>query len=239
VPAPPERDGDHGFREEHERRHDREEEWAASPAEEPEVAERGECVQGDSGDGERVQPFLGLVRCERALERPRATERRDAPRDHRRDEREPDEPGPSHEAGRCLGGELDRGRRREERGHKEPDGRRHDETRVRRVEEDTRRRERVQAEEPGRREERERDEEEPRVRPPARRLTRHGCERDVDRGGDEHEPEVGGVVLPDDVEARCRKNDDEPDERGGEGRRDRHAAHSRDSSARRCSSLAR
>ena len=106
------------------------------------------------------------------------------------------------------------------RGEHEPDRRRDHEAEVRLVEENAGRRQCVQGEEAGGREERERDEvDAPVAAPPGRDAGRIG-EDGVQRGGDEHEPEVRRVVLPVDVRSRRREQDREPDQRQGEqGRR--------------------
>ena len=84
----------------------------------------------------------------------------------------------------------------------EPDRSRDDEARVLLLEQHSRRGERVQRQEAGARDERERDEEEPGVAEPASRLSGEVAEHDAQERRDQDEPEVGGVVLPVDVQLR-------------------------------------
>ena len=146
-------------------------------------------------------------------------ERRDRPRDQEEHERTPDERPSSKDRRGSVGTELDGGGRGEGRREEQTDRRRDHEAGVRMVEQDLRRRERVQREEPGARDQRERDQEQTRVRSPTCRLARDEGERDVDQRDDQHEEEVRWMMFPLHVDARDGEEQDQP----GERQRQQHA----------------
>jgi hypothetical protein len=94
------------------------------------------------------------------------------------------------------------------------------EARVRRVEEHTGRRERVQAEEAGRDEEREPDEEDARIPAPPGGFPRREREDDADGRDGEHEPEVARLVPPLEVRLRVAEQDRQADQGQHEQRGD-------------------
>jgi hypothetical protein len=116
----------------------------------------------------------------------------------------------------ARGREWKRGPAREQRGDQKPDRRGDGETLVRAVEQRARRGERVKPEEARGGQERQRDQEQPRVRAPHRDAAGGVRERGADGRGAEHQPEVGGRVLPLEVGAGRREQQDEAAERDGE-----------------------
>ena len=169
--------------------------------------------RGRSRDGQTEQPAVRLLGGERVVERSDGRERDGRPGSHRGEQRRDRKVRVPDERGRRARAELDGRRRGKDRGEEKTDRRRDDEARVRRVEEDARRRERVESEEPCAHEEGERDEEEPRIRPAPRGVARGDAERDVRESDREDEPEMGGVVFPLDVETRLGEQEPEPGER--------------------------
>jgi hypothetical protein len=128
---------------------------------------------------------------------------------------------PDH-GSRALGAERDGGGGGEPGRDEQPDGRGHHEALVRTVEEHAWRGECVQGEETGRGEEGERDEEQARVRPAERHARGRERERRADESGREDEPEVRGVVLPGEVDARRREQQHKAGERDGHEGHPRH-----------------
>ena len=82
-------------------------------------------------------------------------------------------------------------------------------------------------------EERERDEQHAGVASPAGGSAMRRPEQEAEERRDEHEPEVGRLVLPGDVQVGDAEEEEEPGERNGEeAGRDRGPAHRRARSSR-------
>ena len=224
LPVPRPRDDHHGFGQQRECEGEREDEAGAAAAIEEDETQRGEPVQREADRREDELPAVELLGGERVVERRELGERDDRPQDHQRDKSSKERIRVPDDESCARRRKLDGRRRGKQPGHDEADRRRELESRVR-PEEHRRRRERVQAEEARARDERERDEDEPCITPAARRGGHRPAERRRQRRRAEHEPEVGLLVLPVDVERGSREEQHEEDERRGDDRCERAQAH--------------
>ena len=201
LPRAPERHGDQGLGEEHERHRDGQRQGAAACAVDPQVPPRREQVRRHGERQQHQQPrrAFGL---DHAIERSEPGHRGRRPHDQH------DDQAHAHRrlqpAQRRLGAlvHLDRGQGGERRGQDEPGGRGQHEPAVRSVEHHAGSGQRVQRQEPRAREQHHRHQEEPFVAAPARDLAHDQAEGHVEQGDAEHEPEVRWMVLPMHVERR-------------------------------------
>ena len=212
LPRAPERHGDQGLGEEHERHRDGQRQGAAACAIDPQVPPRREQVRRHGERQQDQQPgrAFGL---DHAIEGPNpATE---AVAHTINTTTRPTRIGAcsrrSVASVRSSSSIAESGR--EGRRQDEPGGRRQHEPAVRPVEHHAGRGQRVQRQEPRAREQHHRHQEEPFVAAPPRDLAHDQAEGHVEQGDAEHEPEVRWMVLPMHVERRESQHQGQPRER--------------------------
>ena len=184
--------------------------------EQPSVAVRGVPVEDGADDPERDERIARRLGGDGVVEGRQRAQRDDRPGDERGADAAQEERAVADDRLGLSGAERKRRGRGEDRAQEEPERRGDLEAGVLARDEDARRGEGVEPEEPGADQERERDEQDARVAPPRRGLAHEEAEREArDRRG-EDEPEVRGLMLPVEVEAR----DPEEEEEARDGKRE-------------------
>ena len=163
--------------------------------------------------GKRDQPSARPLRRGGVVERGDGAQRDHRPGHHHRDQRAAHELRVPHDRLRALRWQRERRPAGEEGRHEQAHRRGDREALVRPLEEHPGRGERVQREEAGGGQKGQRDEEQACIGAPQRDAARGERERRAHGRGAEHEPEVGGMVLPADVGARRGEDQDQPRER--------------------------
>ena len=216
VPVPGDGDREHCLGEQHPGRHDGQRDGCPAPDVETGVTVGRVAVeQSPEPPEEEERPARGF-RGDRLLERRQGSERDHRPDDECGSHRGEQEPA-SAQDGLCPAfAQGERRSGREAGCDQEPDRRGDLEACVLPGQEDVGRRQRVQSEKARGDEERERDQEHPSIAPSGGRLGHQEAEQKAEERRGEHEPEVGRLVLPGNVQVGNAEKKEEPGERDGE-----------------------
>ena len=193
------------------------------------VANGRVAVQQHGRRGGEHQRAGGALRGGGVVERRQRGQRDRGPAEHQQQHGAAQRGRVTHDPRAALAAERRRRAAASSRRQQQPDRRGHHEALVRRVEQHTGGRQRVQPEEAGRRQQRHRDQLQPGVGAPARGRADGERQGRARERGCQHQPEVRRVVLPGDVRGRAGHQQPEAEQRRREQRdqaRGRRAARS-------------
>ena len=212
-PVPAQRHGGERLGQEHEGDRNGHGDHAPAALVDAEIAPGGDHIQRDRHEAEGDERAGRFLRRRRTLERRQVGERHDRPDGHQRDQA-PEEDRPVAQDGDGPRTGQPAGRRRGEAGTDDEADRRGDrESGIRAIEQDARRRQRVQSEEPGAGEEGQRHEQQPCVAVTAGGDVGHVGQDHAHGRREQHEPEVARMVLPLEIDLRLGEQQREPGER--------------------------